>query len=196
MGIRHILLCGFMVVAVGCPATKQVRLAPESSDPGARIVEQHDLEDGQLSIWRVDGQSVRERNLCRRIDLELDVPPGRHEVECSFTSASIRSSENALLAFDATAGERYTVKARHVKQGFWTELGKRFQSNFWPAKASWTAWIEDSSGSVVAGIRPTREGLFRTELPDDSGEVATHPGRHQPNTTMPPYIPPTQSGRR
>jgi hypothetical protein len=200
MGIRHILLCGIMVIAVGCPATKQVRLAPESSDPVARIAEQHDRGNGHVAMWRVDGQSVREHDARDRFKLEVDVPPGRHEVECSFESPRIRSSGNAVLAFAAEPGERYTVKARHVKQGFWSELGKQFRTSMLPlspAKASWIAWIEDSSGTVVAGARPTREGLFRTELPDASGSVATHPGWHTYDPPpMPVYIPRPMSGSR
>src|SRR6185503_8089277 len=162
---RALVLCIVVLVASGCPATHQLRLAPEG-EAVARLTEQHDVGEGQVLIWRLDGERIRESNPWRRIDLDLEIVPGPHVVECSFFSSDMHSTQNGKVAFTAEAGRHYTVRATGVKEGFWKELGKRLQTAVWPASTTWVAWIEDaSSGTVVGGVKPTHEGLFSTALP-------------------------------
>ena len=65
---------------------------------------------------------------------EIDVAPGKHRLECAYESTEMHSTQNAVLPLMAEPARQYVVKARKVKQGFWTELGKAFQSTVWPAK--------------------------------------------------------------
>src|SRR5262245_703309 len=139
-------LLAISALVTACPATNHLSLAPHGEGAAARITEQHDFNDGQVFIWWVDGRKVRERNLVRRVDLEIDVTPGKHVFECSYSSAEMHSTRNAALPLLAESGRVYIVKARGVKEGFWTELGKAFQSMVWPAKTGWVAWIEDGRG--------------------------------------------------
>ncbi len=78
----------------------------------AQLTEQHDMDDGHVFVWRVDGRQVRQSNIWRRVDLELDVAPGSHAVECSYSSADMESTRNARLAFTAEAGRHYVCTPR------------------------------------------------------------------------------------
>ena len=172
---------------------RHYRAASEDVAGVARLDEQHEWQNGNVFIWSLDEQKVRDdsHSAWRRVDLDLDVAPGPHMVECSYSSQSMRSVGHARVSFTAEARRRYVLRAREVKNGFWKELGKNILGDLGPS-TTWVAWIEDEqSGMVVGGVRPTREGLFTTELPAGS---AVNAGLQQPKPVYTPlYLPPPRS---
>jgi hypothetical protein len=177
------ILSGVALLTSGCAVSRHYRAAPEDVDGVAHLDEQHEWWNGHVFIWWVDEQKVRDETAWRRVDLDLDVAPGSHVVECSYSSESMHSVGHARVRFTAEAGRRYVLRARAVKNGFWQEVGKNVLGDLGPS-TTWVAWIEDEqSGMVVGGIRPTHEGLFATELP---AGTAVNAGLQQPK---PVYLP-------
>jgi hypothetical protein len=177
----------------GCAVNRHYRAASEDVVEVARLDEQHEWQNGDVFIWSVDEQKVRDdfSSGGRRLDLDLDVAPGPHVVECSYSSQTMRSVGHASVSFSAEVGRRYVLRARAVKNGFWKEIGKNILGDLGPP-TTWVAWIEDEqSGTVVGGVRPTHEGLYTTELP---AGTAVNAGLQQPKPAyVPLYIPSPRS---
>jgi len=152
-----------MVVATSC-ATKVVRTYPgEQLSPDQVAILHCHREFGGSSVLlesvdgAVPGQGFRYAE-------EVELRPGEHTVQVSYTDFDSHSTSNARLTFAAEPGGRYELRGARLKSGFWSEIGKKFQSYFWPASGRWVVWVVDTrTGAVVAGKEP-QQGLFKTAV--------------------------------
>jgi hypothetical protein len=110
-----------MLAAAGCTG-ERARLYPGPARPPDTVaLLKHQTGWGNPSVYfvRIDG-TVLPKQAKKFFDVEL--PPGRHEIEYGYEAANELSIENAVVIFTAEAGHQYEARAERPTPGVLTVL--------------------------------------------------------------------------
>ena len=94
-----------VIAATGCAATRGYDGPPRSREQVAVIT---GIDDAGITVLvrKVDGKVVQN---FRKASSEIEVLPGRHEIETSCWMKGIRGSEGIKNSIDAQAGADYQI---------------------------------------------------------------------------------------
>jgi len=154
--LRNAAIAGVLLVVatqLGCAPTRMLRgySGPARPPETVALVELHWAVFGwKLSLEKLDGVQVREFSWWHTPSItEVELIPGWHTLEVSFVfDTSKKSTTNAVVRFDAQAGQTYRLLAAEVPEGFWAEASRAV----FGGQGRWTAWVVDTTtGQVVGG---------------------------------------------
>ena len=159
---RHSLWANLIIIGIALLAGCESSMGTWQAYPGEKLPDTETAlikRGSDLDYWKIDGKTVLDEFNYRLIPIvpsplsfswarkAARVLPGEHEIVTGYWNARWGSKS---ITFEAVAGRVYTLFGKRVKE---TKLVGKGDTSGIDTKGDYV-WMEDESGTVIAGEKP------------------------------------------